>query len=159
MTRQPAIGNPETLINFIYNSHFVHMMCHWLRWKLLQLKSLIFSFETKQCVNCYLSWPDHIPAHVDSGDVIFQDLVRIGKFKNLRLSVHIICTWSMPIAKAGGLRRPTAQKRLDSGAIGRKTWFTVQSGLDLDDWWVTQRHLEAVSTILPGGSIYYLTWR
>ena len=35
----------------------------------------------------------------------------------------------MPIAKAGGLRRPTAQKRLDSGAIGRNTWFTVQSRL------------------------------
>ena len=62
----------------------------------------------------------------------------------------------MPIAKAGGLRRPTAQKRLDSGAIGRNTWFTVQSGLDLDYWWVTQRHLEAVSTILPGGRVYYL---
>ena len=36
-----------------------------------------------------------------------------------------ICTCSMAMAKAGGLRRPTAQKRLDSGAIGRKTWFTV----------------------------------
>ena len=28
------------------------------------------------------------------------------------------------MAKAGGLRRPTAQKRFDSGAIGRNTWLT-----------------------------------
>ena len=44
----------------------------------LQLKSLFWiSCESKQCVICYLSWPYHIPAHVDSSDVKFKDLVRI----------------------------------------------------------------------------------
>ena len=125
----------------------------------LQLKSQNFFFESKQCVTCYLSWPDNIPAHVDSGDVKFQDLVKIGKFRNGKTILNKIlgilyvlgqCPWQR--REDWEDRRP--KKDLTLGQLEGTPGS--QCNQDLDDWWVTQRHLEAVSTILPGGRVYYL---